>query len=609
MVANDLDDERCRRASSPVLNNKREQPVSVKFQKLLASTAILAVAAFAAVGCGGDSDKESSGGGDLAKKQEMTIQIGDETDAGVFDPPKVAYLDSVNRLNALFVNLYRYSEDGSEMKPFAATELPEISEDGLTYTVKLREDAKWSDGKPLTADDLVFGVQHALDPASGAYFASFMLDIVGACEYNSGKDAKENCTADYRKELTDGKPESVGVTATDDHTVEFKLVRPVPWFDQLMTLQTFVPLRRDVIEKFGDKWTTPENIVTSGAFTLAEYKPKERIVVEKNPEFWDADDVELDKITFRMIGEPKTALREFERGRIDLAFMRTAIDSADIDRVKGEDYYVSRPSIETQYAYFNTTNPELSDPKVRQALAIGIDRPSIVENITKRGDKPMNTVAPDGIPGFDVFSQGAQEFIGAEEGPDVDKAKGLLEEAGWDEKETLDVYFSSDSGNAPQIAEQMQSDWAKIGVKVKLNPTPGDVLATVGLGYSPVGKKVDVVLQGWIQDYLDAQDWYQLFTCDNVAAGLNSSNYCSEDFDKIYEEALKTVDPDARFEIYKELEAKLTGPDGDMPAAPLYQPTNDTVAATYVLQGGKPFELTSTGLLYYENLAISADKK
>jgi ABC-type oligopeptide transport system substrate-binding subunit len=135
------------------------------------------------------------------------------------------------------------------------------------------------------------------------------------------------------------------------------------------------------------------------------------------------------------------------------------------------------------------------------------------------------------------------------------------------------------------------------------------VLATVGLGYSPVGKKVDVVLQGWIQDYLDAQDWYQLFICDNVDAGLNSSNYCSEEFDQIYQEALKTVDPDARFEIYKELEAKLTGPDGDMPAAPLYQPTNDTVVQTYVTQGGEPFELTSTGLLYYENLAITNDKK
>jgi oligopeptide transport system substrate-binding protein len=371
VVANDLDDDSCRRASTPVLNNEREQPVSVKFQKLLASTAILAMAAFAAVGCGGDDDKGGGGSKDLAPTQEITIQIGDETDAGVFDPPKVAYLDSVNRLNALFVNLYRYNEDGSEMVPFAAKELPEISEDGLTYTVTLRDDAKWSDGKAMTADDLVFGVQHALDPASGAYFASFMLDIVGACEYNSGKEAKQNCTADYRPELTDGKPESVGVTAKDDHTVEFKLLRPVPWFDQLMTLQTFVPLRRDVVEKFGDKWTTPANMVSSGAFTLSEYKPKDKIVVEKNPEFWDADDVELDKITFRMIGEPKTALREFERGRIDMAFMRTAIDSADIDRVKGEDYYVSRPSIETQYAYFNTTNPELSDPKVRQALAIG----------------------------------------------------------------------------------------------------------------------------------------------------------------------------------------------------------------------------------------------
>ena len=585
--------------------------MSVQIRRVGTTLAVMAFAALVAAGCG------SNGGGDsgtkkLAAKQDLVVQIGDETEAGVFDPQKTSYLDTVNRNNALFANLYRYDTSGTKLVPFAATDLPDISDDGLTYTVKLRTDAKWSDGKPMTADDVVFGVQHALDPKTASYFASFMLDIVGACEYNSGgKDVAKKCASHKPPsgDFTDGKPDSIGVVATDDHTVEFKLNRIVPWFDQLMTLQTFVPLRRDVVTKFGDKWTDVGNIVTSGPFKLSEYKPKSEIVVVKDDNFWGAKDTHLDKITFKMIGEPKTAYQEFKRGRIDMALPRTAITPADIDVIKTQDYYVSKPSIETQYMYMNTTNPALSDPKVRQALAIAIDRPSIIKNITKRGDKPMDTVVPSGLPGYDTISQGAQNFIGAADGPDVSKAKGLLEEGGWDEKNTLNIVFSSDSGTAPQIAEQIQSDLGKIGVKVKLAPVSGDVMSSAGYGISPVDKKNDLILQGWVQDYVDAQDWYQLFTCANVDAGLNDSNFCDPEYDKIYDRALTTVDSDKRFEVYKELEARLTGPDGMMPVAPIYQPTNDTIVATYVKQDGKKYQLTPSGLMYWENLAITADKK
>ncbi|MEO6867917.1 MAG: peptide ABC transporter substrate-binding protein, partial [Gaiellales bacterium] len=524
--------------------------MSVKFKKLVASMSLVVMAALVAVGCGGDG--KGGDKADLADTQELVVQIGDETEAGVFDPVMTSYLDTVNRNNSMFAGLYRYNNDASELVPYLATDLPDISEDGLTYIVKLRDNAKWSDGKDLTAKDLVFGVQHALDPATEAYFAGFMLDIVGACEYNAGSaaKAKKNCSGEN---LTDGKPESIGVTATDDHTVEFKLNRQVPWFDQLLTLQTIVPLRQDVIEKHGKDWVKPENIVTSGPFTLTSYKPKSEIVVEKDDNFWDADNIELDKITFRMIPEATTAFRDFERKKIDMAFPRTAINTADIDQVKTEDYYVSSDSTETQYAYLNTRNDYLSDPKVRQALSLAVDRVSIVENVSKRGDRPSGTIVPSGIPGYDVMESGAQDFIDPENGPQVDKAKQLLEEGGWDKKQTLKIYYSSDSGNAQGNAEQIQSDWADIGVKAELKPTSGDVLSTQGYGISPVKPEVDVLLQGWVQDYLDGQNWYQLFTCANVDAGLNGSNFCDKEYDELYKEALTTVDNDACYEIYKQL--------------------------------------------------------
>jgi oligopeptide transport system substrate-binding protein len=578
-----------------------------------AAVALLTIGAAAALAAGcGSNDSSGSGSGDLAKEQNLVVQIGKEAEVGVFDPAKSTYIDTFNRETALFGGLYRYDDSGTETEPDLAADSVEASDDGLTYTVKLRDDVKWSDGKPLTADDAVFAVQHALDPKTGSNYATFMLDIVGACEFNAGKDAKEACASHKPKagtQPTDGKADSVGVTATDDHTVEYHLNRPVPWFDQLLTLQTFFPLRRDVVEKYGDDWVKPENIVVSGPFTLAEYAPKDKIVMKHNDNYYKADDVKLDQITFRMIGEPKTAYREFQKGDLDMALNRVGFAAADIDEVKAQDYYVHSPSNETQYLYMNTRNPELADPKVRQAIAIAIDRPSIAKNITKRGDKPMNTIIPSGLPGFDTISEGAQEFIGADQAPQVDKAKSLLEEAGWDDKKSLDMYFASDSTSAPDIAQEIQSDLGKIGVKLNLHPTGSDVLGAVGYGISPVDAKVDMIAQGWVADYLDAQDYYQLFTCDAIDGGLNSANYCSKDFDQLYGEALKTVDTDARYDLYKQLEAKLTGPDGDMPAAPLYQPTNDMLVQTYVKQDGKAYKLNTTGIVYWDDLSITEGKK
>jgi ABC-type transport system substrate-binding protein len=221
----------------------------------------------------------------------------------------------------------------------------------------------------------------------------------------------------------------------------------------------------------------------------------------------------------------------------------------------------------------------------------------------------MNTVPPSGIPGYDVFSSGSQDFIGANDAPNLSKAKDLLARGGWNPSTTLNMIYATDSGSAADIAQAIQSNFAKIGVKIKLTGVAGDVIFTPGYAISPVDKKNDLILSGWIQDYSDAQDWYQLFTCANVVAGNNPANYCNAGYDKIYNEALNTVDNNARYDIYKQLEAKLTGPSGDMPAAPLYQPTNDTVVATYVKDHGSAFTLSPSGLIYYEGLSVTAGKK
>jgi oligopeptide transport system substrate-binding protein len=562
--------------------------VSVKFQKLVAAMAILAAAAMLAVGCGSD-DGDGGGSADLAKKQELVANMGDEAEPGLFVPAGMSYLDAINTKGYVqFSGLYRIAGEDNEIVPELAEGDPEISDDGLTYTIKMRDDAEWSDGEPIVAQNLVDAVNYALQPDTGAYFANFLTAIVGAQEILDGKK---------------GGPE-LGVKAVDEHTIEIKLKEPVPWFRQLLTIQIFYPLREDQLDKLGKDYGKSTETAVSGPFKLVEYKPGNRIVYEKNDKYFKADDVKLEKLTFRMIGEATTAAQEFERGDLDTGIANTMFDSADVDKWKSEDTFVTSPTVGSQYMYMNTTNKELSDPKVRQALALAINRQDITENITKKGDIPTNTIVPPSVPGSDVWSEGAQDFLSTDGTPDVDKAKDLLSEAGWDEGTTLNLYFNSGSGNAPTIAEQIQSNLADAGVKVALKPISADVMSTVGYGISPVKPEVDMLLQGWIQDYLDAQDWYQLFYSPNIENGLNGSNYSSDDYDKIYREAIKTVDDDDRFELYKELEAKLTGPDGDMPAAPLYVQADATLAQPWV----KGFKLIPSGMIYWEDVSITEHK-
>lgn len=565
--------------------------MSVKFQKLVAPFAILAASAFVAVGCGSDTEEGGGGSANLAETQELVANMGDEAEPGLFNPAGMSYLDAINTKGyTQFAGLYRVVGDDNEIVPHLATGEPEISDDGLTYTVEMRDDAEWSDGKPIVAEDLVAAVRHALDPETGAYFASFLTGIEGAQAIIDG-DA-------------DPKTGKLGVTAIDEHTVEFKLAEPVPWFTELLTIQIFYPLRADQLEELGEEYGRSTETAVSGPFKLVEYKPGDRIVYEKNDRYFDADEVTLDKLTFRMIGEATTASQEFDRGDLDTGLQNVMFDAAEIDRWKGDDRFISSETVGSQYMYMNTRNPELSDPKVRQALALAINRKDIVENITKKGDVPTNIIVPPAVPGSEVWAEGAQDFLSTDGEPNVELARDLLEEANWDEKETLSLFYVSDSGNAAAIAEQIQSNLEEVGVKVELKPTAGDVFSTVGYGISPVKSEVDLLLQGWIQDYLDAQDWYQLFYSENIEAGLNGSNYASEEFDQIYEEAITTVENEDRYELYKQLEAQLTGPEGDMPAAPLYVQADATLVQPWV----EGFDLIPSGILYWEDVSITDEK-
>lgn len=556
----------------------------LKGRLLLIAVAVTG-SALVAAGCG--SSSSSSDSSKLASKDKQVLSYNLAGDPQGFDPAKASYLETITPLIQHYAPLYRLEGDKSELTPFLADGLPEVSKDGLTYTVKMRTDAKWSDGTPITASDAVWAQQYGLDPKTAAPFATFSDPIVGATDYYSGT----------------GKWDAVGIKATDDHTIVYTLNKVTPWFGYVLSLQTFWPLPKAYMDKMGANWADSSavaKIPASGPFKFASYKRKKELAFVKNPAYWDAKDVKLQRITMPMIAQQSTARKLFQQGSLDTGMPGTMIPIPEVAKWKSTKQFRSEPTASTSYVWFNTTNKVLSDPKVRQGLSIAIDRDAIVNNITKKGDIPLNTIIPTNMPGYDVIKEGAQDFIGAGEKPDLDKAKQLLSEGGWKEGTSLSMYFNSESATAPLIAQSMQSDWAKIGVNLKLVPTPSAQLQEAGIGSSPIDSKVDITMTGWSQDYPDAQDFYQFFQTASIKGGLNNANWSSPDFDKAYNQAITTQDTDARTEQYKNLEAMLTGPDGAMPNAPLYQPTDITLVQDWV----KGIELTPGGIQYFDPVKI-----
>jgi oligopeptide transport system substrate-binding protein len=537
--------------------------------------AVLAIAAFVATGCKKkDDDNGGSSSSSKVKQTLVAVMPGEPTS---MDPAKIAELDNSNINNNLFAGLTEFY--GDEVVPGLA-EKWDTSEDGKTVTFHLRDGLMWSNGDPLTASDVVYGVLRSLDPKTGAGFAYQMFDIVGAPEYNGGK----------------GKKEAVGVKAVDDTTVEFTLSHPVPWFAQLVSLGVYYPLPQATVEKFGAKWTEPENIVTSGPFLLKSWKHKDSMVMTKNDKFWDADNVALKEIDYDMEGNPERAFARFKDGEIMTGIPSAMLGAGQIDEAKSDDRYYSQPTLSTQYLWLNSNSPKLKDVKVRKAIAIAIDRQSIVEDITKAGEEPLGTVSPSGLPGYDTIKEGTQDFLQPE--PDYEQAKKLLADAGWKDGDELNVYFTTEGSDTSQkVATFLQSEFDKIGINLKLMAIPS-AATLYGKATRPIDPKLDSMLLGWIADYADAYDWQVLLTCDS---SYNVSEVCNKDYDKVVKESGAEPDDDARYKLQSEAEGMQVGPDGLFGAVPLYQGVEKTMVQKYV----DGFEIGTNGLIDWKKIKIT----
>src|SRR5829696_4504947 len=513
--------------------------------------------ALVAAGCGGaDEDAAGTGattgasGGNEAADQTITVNWGTEPPS--LDPGLASHVTSANILFNIMDPLVKLDDDLNPVP--AAAESFETSEDGKTVTFKLRDDIKWTNGDPVTAQDFEYSWKRTVSPELAADYAYQFSPIVGADECNACDPKKDNCKA-----LAD----KMGVKAVDDKTLEVTLKAATPWFVQQVAHHSFLAVNKKVVEQFGDKWTEPANIVTNGPFKLQRWEHNANIDLVKWDAWRDADSVKLTRVNGRMITDGVTAVQAFEAGEIDVNNQPPAPD--EMARLKETPEYEQYTGLGTYYYGVNVKN--ITDVKQRRAMALAIPRQSIIDNVTQADQIPATGFTPQGMPGFDAINPDSP-WTPAE--GDMEQAKQLMSEVASPKKD-ITLYINDSPGHR-EIAVAIQAAWKELGIKSTIKQQEfQQYLEFLG---PPPNNDVDVYRLGWIGDFVDAINFLELWTCES---GNNSTNYCNKDYDALVEKARATEDNDARYEIYGQAEDILFGQDGDMPVLPIYFYTYNTL--------------------------------
>lgn len=438
-----------------------------------------------------------------------------------------------------------------------------VSKDGRTYTYLLRDDVYWSDGNKVTAYDFEYSWKRLLNPKTAAEYAYFLFDVENAGEYNSGQ-------------ITD--PSLVGVKAIDDLTLVIRLRKPVVYFPSITTFMVTFPMRRDIVEKYGDKWTEPENIITNGPFILKEWRHEYSISLVPNRGYYGRKP-ELDEARLYVIGESTTALTLYESGGLELV----AIPPLAIPHFKENKDYIHHPFLRGSYSGFNVERPPFNNNKVRQAFSMAIDR-SVFPEILKGGELPANSWIPEGMMGFNPA-------VGIKFDPEG--AKRLLKEAGYPDGKgfpEVTAMFSTNPENL-LIAQNLQAQWKKnLGINVKLDNQEWKVYLKTLQTNPPAIWRL-----GWGADYPDPDNFMNLFTS---TSGNNRTRWKHKEYDKLIEKAAMEPDTEKRRRLYDTAQKILS--EDEVPIIPLYTAAQNLLVKPYV----KGFKPNAMDIIHFKNLRV-----
>ncbi|MEW6324107.1 MAG: peptide ABC transporter substrate-binding protein [Nitrospirota bacterium] len=409
----------------------------------------------------------------------------------------------------------------------------DVSSDGTTYLFQLREDVYWTDGRRVTAGDFEYAWKRLLDPATAAEYAYFLYDIVNAQAYNTGR-------------ITDAG--LVGVRALDDRTLRVELNKPIVYFPSITTFVVTFPLRRDLVERYGARWTDPANLVTNGPFTLADWRHEYKVVLRANGAYWQGRPA-LDEVRMYVVNDRSTALSLYETGGLDLVQLPPeAIPSHESD-----PQFSRVPMLRGYYYGFDVTAPPFDDPRVRRAFARAIDKAELPK-ILRGGELPTDSWIPPGM-----FAH--NPAIGLRYDPA--SARALLAAAGYpdgrDFPAVTAMYDTSPVNTL--VAENLQAQWKRtLGVTVELENLEWKVYLK-RLSSNPPR----LFRLGWGADYPDPDNFMALFT---GYSGNNHTRWRHAGYDGLIAQAASTADPARRRRLYDETQRILT--EEEVPIIPLF---------------------------------------
>lgn len=486
----------------------------------------------------------------LADRQEIVRHIKDEPAS--LDPAKVVGLPEAQVARDLFEGLVNQGADG---KPEPGVAQSWQTADNKRYVFKLRENAKWSNGEPVTAYDFVYSWQRLVDPKTLSPFAWFaqMAGIANADGIISGKVPVQK----------------LGVTAPDSLTLVVQLNKPVPFFVNLLANFSLFPVPQKTIEKYGNDWTKPENLVGNGAFAMQERVVNEKIVLKPNPYYWDHKNTVLTKVTFIPINQESAATKRYLADDIDITESFPKNMYKKLMKDIPEQVYTP-DQLGTYYYAFNTQKAPLNDVRVRRALSYAIDRQIIAEKVLGTGEKPAYHFTPDVTAGFEPVPLAMQKMTQAERNK---QAKAWLKEAGYGPKKPLKLtLLYNTSENHQKIAIAVASMWKKsLGAQVKLtNQEWKTYIDSRNTG------KFDVVRASWVGDYNEASTFLSLLTSTHSG---NIAKFTSPGYDKLLKMASEETDAAKRNADYVQAEQIIAE---QAPIAPIYQYTNGRLIKPWV---------------------------
>lgn len=508
------------------------------WKKQFASLLVVVLMISVLSACSEGSKKTSTEG----IKQEITLNALSEPPS--LNPALATDTTSGWILDHMYEGLYMKNKSGDPVKGMAKD--VQVSADKKVYTFKLRDDAKWSDGDPVTAGDFEYAWKHVLDPKTGSSFAFYMYYIKGAEAYNKGK----------------GSVDEVGVKALDDKTLKVELAAPTGFIEKLLSFWVYYPVKKDVAEGNKNWAAEAKNYVSNGPYKLTEWKHNRSVVIEKNKKYYDSNDVKMDKVTWKMVNDATTYYQMYKSGELDLI---QTLPSDVISQEKENKEYKVTPYFGTYMYMFNIDKEPFNNQKVREAFNLAINRKMITDKITQAGEKPAAGFVPYGaeVDGKDFRKEHESYFK-----EDVKKAKTLIKEAmkeeGWSTFPDTELTYNTLESHK-KIAEAVQEMLKKnLGVDVKLtNQEWKTYLDTTKQ------KNFQMARMGWIGIYVDPTPILDYYLGDSPN---NRTNWVNPKYDKLLAQSKTEQNEGKRMELLHQAEDVLMK---DLPFLPVYYYSNN----------------------------------